>query len=118
MARSSSVARVAVGQMGGVNRELRHQRFSKRPATSRRRPAHVEHGGVRPEVGRRVAMAVEAPLHLKRFGTSDQQHLVEPAVAGHTADTVGNVHMVIEVDQVSALGENICDIAGHTTSAH
>ena len=48
----------------------------------------------------RVAVAVEAPLHLQRVLLPHQRHLVDAAVAGRAAHALVHVGAVVEVDEV------------------
>ena len=66
-----------------------------------RRPvAHREDLAARPDVFLRVAVAVEAPLHLQRVLLQHQRHLVDAPVAGLAADALLHVDAVVEVDEV------------------
>ena len=63
---------------------------------ARRDPVHVRDFVGRPQVRRRVAMAVEAPAHRKRLGLVDDLHLVDVAVAADAADPGVDVNAVVE----------------------
>ena len=47
-----------------------------------------------------VAMAIETPAHADRSLRADHVHLIDSAVARHTADARGEMRAVIEVDEV------------------
>src|SRR5205814_1453025 len=48
----------------------------------------------------RTAVAVQAPLHVKRRRLPGQRHLIDAAMAGGAADAFLHVNTVIEVDEV------------------
>ena len=48
-------------------------------------------------------MASQAPLHLQGFRLVHQRHLVDRAVTGVAADTLGDVNAVIEINEVREL---------------
>ena len=52
------------------------------------------------DIGYWVAVAIEAPLHRKRFDLCYDFHLVDSAVAGNATDTLVYVSAVIEVNKV------------------
>ena len=58
----------------------------------------------------RIAMTVEAPLHVERRDTARQRHPVDRAVTGAATDALGDVNAVIEIDEagkvVQTLGRN------------
>ena len=66
----------------------------------RRLPVHVEHLLARPQVGRRMHVAVAAPLHLQGVFLAHQRHLVDLAVAGDAADALVDMNAVIEIDEI------------------
>src|SRR5690242_8403274 len=59
--------------------------------------AHLRHEFAGPEVLLRVAMAVEAPLHLQAVHLVDAGHLIDAAVARLAADALLHVNAVVEV---------------------
>ena len=56
----------------------------------------------RAEVGAGVAVAVEAPAHRQRLVLPGQRHPIDPAVALDAADPLGDVDVVVEVDEARA----------------
>ena len=68
-----------------------------------RLPGHVKDLFGRPEAPLRVAMTVEAPLHLKRLLLPHQGHLIDSAVAAHASDALLHVDAVVEVDEVGKI---------------
>lgn len=48
----------------------------------------------------RVAMAIEAPLHGKRFDLRHNFHLVDPTMTRDATDTCGDVSTVIKINKV------------------
>ena len=68
-----------------------------------RRRRHVAHRRdliAGPDVLSGIAVTIQAPLHLERFLLDHQRHLVDAAVAGFTADALGDVDAVIEIHEV------------------
>ena len=61
---------------------------------------HVEDLVARTNVLRRIAMAVETPLHRQRRGLKRERHLVDAAVAGRASDSLCHVNAVIEVHEI------------------
>ena len=45
-------------------------------------------------------MAVQTPIHPKRSELVDQRHLIDPSMAGRTADTLVDVDAVIKKDKI------------------
>ena len=68
-----------------------------------RLPGHVKDLFGRPEAPLRVAMAVEAPLHLKRLLLPHQGHLIDSAVAAYASDALLHVDAVVELDEVGKI---------------
>ena len=66
----------------------------------RQRRVHRELLRRRAQVRRGVAMAVEAPLHLQRLRAPLERHLVDAPVALDAGHALGDVHAVVEVDEV------------------
>jgi len=65
--------------------------------------AHVKDLIARAQILAGIAMAAQAPLHLQTLLLVHQGHLVDGAVAGVAADTLGDVNAVIEIDEVGEL---------------
>src|SRR5690606_34400872 len=61
---------------------------------------HRKHERLRTNVWRRLTMTVDAPLHMQGFDLPDQRHRVDLAVTFHAADTLLNVDVMIEPDEV------------------
>src|SRR4051794_21667730 len=57
----------------------------------------------RPQIGRRIAMAVEAPAHRQRCHLIVERHLIDAAVAGHASDALVHMDGVIEIHVVRYL---------------
>lgn len=51
----------------------------------------------------RLAMAIEAPFHLQRVLFIHQRHLVHRAMAAETADALGNMNAVIEINKIGQI---------------
>ena len=66
-----------------------------------RRVFHLEERLLRHQVLFRMAVAVQAPLHLQRVLLVHQRHVVHPAVAGDAGHPLGEVHAVVEEDEIS-----------------
>ena len=60
----------------------------------------IEHLVPRAHVPFRIAVAVDAPLHIERIYLVHERHRVHPAVARGAADTLVYVNTVVEVDEV------------------
>ena len=85
------MARRAAGQLTDARDVVfLHQPLAETGIVGRPLPGHVEDLVARPDVFRRVAMAVEAPLHLQRRLLIHQRHLVDPAVARRAADALAS----------------------------
>src|SRR4029079_4383138 len=54
----------------------------------------------RPNVGSRVAVALQAHGHVERLLLADLYHLVDPAVAAHAAYACCDVRAVVKIDVV------------------
>ena len=65
-----------------------------------RLPLHVEDLFLRPDEFLRLAMALKAPLHLKRRNLHRQRHQVNATVTGRAADAFVDVYAVVEIDKV------------------
>ena len=51
-------------------------------------------------VGRRIAVAVETPLHRHRLDLGDDLHLINSAMAGNATDAASDVNTVVKVNEV------------------
>src|SRR5262249_44541394 len=71
-----------------LNLVLRAQPSSELALIRRRDVVHAEHRGPRPHVALRIAMAVDAPLHLQRFLLPHQGHPVDLSVAGRASNAL------------------------------
>ena len=65
-----------------------------------RSPIHIKDLILRPQVRFRIAVAIQAPLHVQRRSLENQRHLIDGAVTGGTSNTLINVNTVIEVDVI------------------
>src|SRR5262245_33013705 len=70
------------------------------PISARLFVRHVEYFLARPEVLFRRAVAVEAKHHEQRLRLVHQRHLVDLPMAGHAADALFHVDLMIEVHEV------------------
>src|SRR5581483_8819156 len=91
----SSMADVAVGELIGADAVVVQTR-SGLLRVGLFAPVHIRDFLAWPQVRGRVAVAVEAKLHSERNGAVGQRHLVDPAVAFGTADTLCDVDVVAE----------------------
>ena len=66
-------------------------------------PRHVVDLAGRAEVLGRIAMAVQAPLHLQGVLLIHDRHQVDAAVAGRTANPLIHVDRVIEIHEVGKI---------------
>src|SRR5262249_4012225 len=96
----SSVTGGTAGELVGALNAVALEEFLPEPGAVRRRPpGHAEDRLPRPQVRRRVAVAVETPLHEQGVLLVQQWHFVHPPVAGDAADALGHVDAVVEVDE-------------------
>ncbi len=65
--------------------------------------SHIEDLVARAKVFTLIAMATQAPLHLQRCVLIHKGHLIYRAVTGVTADALGDVNAVIEVNEIREL---------------
>jgi hypothetical protein len=65
---------------------------------------HIKHLIARAEILAGIAMAAQAPFHLQTFLLVHQRHLVDRPVTGVTADALGDVNAVIEIDEIGGAG--------------
>ena len=63
-------------------------------------PRHVGDVPLRPQMARRVAMAIQAPAHAQLLGLVDPLHLVNAAVAGDAAHAPADVGAMVEINVV------------------
>jgi len=66
------------------------------------------------QVRRRIAMAVEAPLHPQRCRAPCHRHLVDAAVTLDAGNAFGDVDAVIEIDEV---GQRVNTVPGDRQAA-
>jgi hypothetical protein len=79
---------------------LRLHRAPHRPVFIRRFPRHVVNLARRPQILRRIPMAVQAPLHLQRVLHVHQRHLVHAPMAARAPNALVHVNGVIEVCKI------------------
>jgi len=105
------MASVAIGQCLGVKRlDSRGERFNLmfcRCIRAPTGPVHPSHLCRRAELRDWVAMAIEAPSHLKRVSSRKKRHPVDAAMAGDAGNTFADVGRVIEVDVVRETGDSL-----------
>src|SRR5262249_48197607 len=94
LASRSSVTRRTARQL--LNLVLRDQLLAELVLVGRRSVVHAEDRLARPHVLLRVAMTVEAPLHLQRLLLHHQRHPIHLAVARGAADALVHVDAVVE----------------------
>jgi hypothetical protein len=70
---------------------------------ARRLPGHVENLIARPNESLRVAMAIEAPFHVKGVHPPGDRHLIDAPVARGTAYSFCHVDAVIEIDIIGQI---------------
>lgn len=58
-------------------------------------------------MGRRVAVARQAPLHLERLGLTGERHLVYTTMAGDAGDAAIDMDRMVEKHKVGKLGNPI-----------
>ena len=63
-------------------------------------PGHIENLLARADEFFRLAMALQAPLHIQCLCFPHQRHLVDLAVAGLAADSLVDVDAVVEVNEI------------------
>ena len=66
----------------------------------RRLPIRIENFRGRPQIRRRIAVAIETPAHGQRRRLPHQRHGGDRAVTGGAADAFGDVDRVIEIDVI------------------
>ena len=71
----------------------------------------AENRVTRPDEPFRIAMAVQAPLHLQRFFLPHERHAIDLAMARRAADPLVHVNAVIEVDEIWKI-VNTCPLDG------
>ena len=81
-------------------RLLIRNRAPHRPVARRLLPRHVVDLARRPQILRRIAMAVQAPLHLQRVLRIHQRHLVHAPMAGGAANPLVHVNRVVEENKI------------------
>ena len=72
--RRSSVADRAIGEVGVVD-VLMRENDAAVVLVGGRLPIRIEHVGGRPQIWRRIAMAIETPSHCQRSGLPHQRHV-------------------------------------------
>ena len=88
----------AAGQLGYCPDFVLGHEFSAHLFLIRRRlPIHVENLILRPHVLFRMAVAIQAPLHVERRSLEQERHLVDRTVARRTTDTLIDVNAVVEI---------------------
>ena len=89
----------AIGEPGGIPDMIGGLEIQPEPGLiGRRRPILVPDLLGRPKLPLRVTMAGDAELHLERVGLVGELHGVDGAMTGRTADPLGDVDRVIEID--------------------
>jgi len=95
--------RIAERGLVVVSRTGKNHRILSQRVVDRLLIAHIENLFARAQVFFRIAMAVEAELHLQRCVLISKWHLIDGTVAGITADTFVYVDAVIEIYKVGQL---------------
>ena len=96
------MAHAAVGELFRVDLVSRHQCFAE-DGLVRRAPVQVEYFVTGPDEFFRLAMAIEAPLHVERVRFPGKRHLIQLPVARGAADAMAHVDAVIEEDKIRRL---------------
>jgi len=79
---------------------LRHKFSTHLFLICRSSPIHVENLIPRPHVLFRVAVAIQAPLHVERRSLKHKWHLIDRTVAGRTANPLVDVDAVVEINVI------------------
>src|SRR5262249_2786037 len=96
----SSMARRTTGELIRVADLVTAVKFAEEVGLiAGRLPGHVEDLVARPEVRRRVAVAVEAAAHEERLVLIGEGHLIDAAVTLDASDPLADVDAVVEVDE-------------------
>src|ERR1051325_6214620 len=99
--RRSLVTGAAVSQASADVDLVRGDEFGAlRGLVTRRLPRHVENFVARPNEFRRIAVAIETPLHVKVGRTPRDRHLIDAPMAGSAADAFARVNAVVEPDVI------------------
>jgi hypothetical protein len=100
----SPVANGAVHKLcGGHDTILFNQLGSKRGLVFRRGISHGVNLIERANEVSRVAVAVDAPGHVKRFRFYSRRHLVDPAVAGFATNPFVDMDVMVKVNMIRKL---------------
>src|SRR5262245_57450114 len=94
---SSSMARGTARQCSDL--VLLHQFFAQGDLVHRRLVLHVEHLFTGADVALRIAVTVQAPLHIKRILAPHEGHLIDPPMTRRAADPFVDMNAVIEIDK-------------------
>ncbi len=57
----------------------------------------------RPDKTFGVAVAIQTPVHLQRFGFYSEGHLINPPMTGFTTNTLFHMNGVVEIDKVGQI---------------
>ena len=79
---------------------LRHEFSTRLFLICRRLPIHVENLIFRPHVLFRMAVAIQAPLHVERRSLEHKRHLIDRTVARRAANTFIDVNAVVEINVI------------------
>ena len=77
---------------------LREQLVTQRFFVAGRRPRHIGDLVRRPQMRRRIAVAIEAEFHRQRLGAISERHRIDASVAFDAANPLGDVDVVPEED--------------------
>ena len=92
----SPVTRPARGQLGRrLDVIFGHQPAAEHHMICGRLPVEIEDRLARAKVRRRIAVAIEAEVHLERLGATGQRHAVDAPVTFGAADALGDVDAMV-----------------------
>ncbi|SVD62973.1 uncharacterized protein METZ01_LOCUS415827, partial [marine metagenome] len=94
------VAYRAVGELLNLDAVVLYELGTQFLLITGRGPIHVEDVLPRPDVFFGIPVTLQAPLHVEGVLLPHQRHLVDLTVAGDTADSLVDVDVVLEVDEV------------------
>ena len=99
---------VAVIKPGwGLNVVFLYQLFTERCLIDRGLVAHGEYLIFWTHILLRMAVAIQAPFHIKRVGFPGQCHLVHTSMTGLTTYALGNMNAMVEVNIIRQVVHSI-----------
>src|SRR5438874_3994165 len=92
--------RTAGQKLGAWDPIFRGQFLAQLRLVGRNFPVHIEDLVAWAQNGLRIAMTVQAPLHLEIGRLENQRHLIDLPMTRRTADTFVDVDAVIEINEI------------------